>query len=382
MLFVMGSLGGGGSERQLLEILRNLDRTRFEPSLYLIYRHGELLQDLPSDVPVLSYWDDRPFPRLNFPGRILLSQARELSRIIRQQRIDLVYDRSSHMTLTTSLATCQVKVPRISVIVVDPQLDLVSSHSRYAWLKRSLLRRAYHSAARTVAVSEGVRESAMRVYDLSAEKVMTCYNVFDVDALRARCEASVAGFDEGRFHVVSVGRLQHQKGQLYLLQAIELLVRQNRIGPMRLWLVGDGPDRPCLQEFVRQRALTEIVTFVGFQSNPLPYVRQADLFCLPSLFEGMPNALVEAMICQTPVVSSDCPSGPREILAAGQWGDLVPPADAVALAAAIQHAYEQQAASCQRAAAAYHSVVERFSLASGMARWEALFEEVVASRAK
>ena len=105
VLFVMGSLGCGGSERQLLEILKHLDRSRYEPLLYLIYRKGELLSEVPADVPVHAYWDRHTFPRPNWPGRILLSQARDLAETIRRENVNLVYDRTSQMTLTSWLAT-------------------------------------------------------------------------------------------------------------------------------------------------------------------------------------------------------------------------------------------------------------------------------------
>src|SRR5687768_3920864 len=105
LLFVLGSLSFGGTERQVIEILRHLNRQRFDPLLYLIYRRGELLPQLPDDVPVLSYWERHQAPRMQFPGRILLSQIRDLSQTIAAENVDLVYDRASHMAITAGFAT-------------------------------------------------------------------------------------------------------------------------------------------------------------------------------------------------------------------------------------------------------------------------------------
>ena len=116
------------------------------------------------------------------------------------------------------------------------------------------------------------------------------------------------------------------------------LVHRRGASQILLWIVGDGPLRDQLQTQVRGSALDNHVRFEGFQPNPLPYVRNAQLHCLPSLFEGMSNALAEAMACGTPVLASDCPSGPREMLCDGRLGRLIPPADSRALADAIQDA--------------------------------------------
>lgn len=383
ILFAMGSLGCGGSERQVLEILQHLDRSRFEPQLYLIYRTGELLTEVPADVPVQAYWDRHTFPRPNWPGRILLSQAHDLAETIRRERIDLVYDRTSQMTLTSWLATRRLRVPRVSVAVADPQSELHSSHARFKFVKRRMLQRAYRSATRVVAVSEGVREGLVKFFGLPPSQVTTCYNVFDIARLERLAAEPCAEFDRQRFHIVSVGRLQREKGQLRLLEAMSLLQsdagkREAGLPRPLLWLVGDGPDEARLRAEVERLQLSDRVRFVGYQANPLPYVKQADLFCLPSQFEGMPNALVEAMICRTPVLSTDCPTGPSEILAGGEYGTLVPPNMPRLLAASLEDAMRNPATWRARTEAAYQSVRQRFALAAGMSRWQALLEQVVA----
>src|SRR5206468_12041653 len=103
-------------------------------------------------------------------------------------------------------------------------------------------------------------------------------------------------------------------------------------------ILGDGPLRGALEKYIADHALKASVSLPGYRENPLPYFRQANLFCLSSLYEGMPNALVEAMLCRVPVLATDCPSGPAELLYGGRLGKLVPPADSRALADAIENA--------------------------------------------
>ncbi len=381
ILFVLGSLGAGGAERQVLRILSHLDRDRYEPCLYVVYREGDLVDQVPTDVPVFAYWENRSKPRINFPGRILLSQARDLARVIRREQIDLVYDRASQMTLTTSLAMRGMTVPRISVAVGEPSRDFSLLHSRFAFAKRYLLRRAYHSATRVVAVSEGVREGLIDFYALPPSKVTTCSNMFDIDQIDRDANEPFDRYDKDRFEIASVGRLSPEKGQLDLLKAIDQLVNVKRLSQVRLWLVGDGPTEQELRAFVAEHKLEQHVTFAGYQANPLPFVKHAQLFCLPSLYEGMPNALVEAMICGTPVIATDCRSGPREILGAdNERGTLVPAGDSNALAAAIHDVVSNQDSAKAKTDAARQYIIDNYSLNCGLQRLESLFDELLARR--
>ena len=113
VLLAVGSLHGGGSERQTVQILQHLDRSRFEPVLYLITRGGELLGDVPDDVPVYAFHDRTPLPRLNWPGRIHRAEIRDLARVLREERIDVIYDRTWHMTLITAAAARRYPVRRM-----------------------------------------------------------------------------------------------------------------------------------------------------------------------------------------------------------------------------------------------------------------------------
>jgi glycosyltransferase involved in cell wall biosynthesis len=381
LLFVLGSLSFGGTERQVIEILRHLNRQRFAPLLYLIYRRGELLDQVPDDVPVFSYWERHHPLRLRFPGRILFSQIRDLSQIIAEQQVDLVYDRASHMAITAGFAT-PASVGRVSVVVADPKLDFANSHRQFRFVKRALLRRAYLRADRVLAVSDGVRQGLMQFHRLPPEQITTCPNVFDFARMTELAGAVCPDFAKDRFHIVCVGRLQREKGQQILLQAVDDLVHRRNQHGVLLWLVGDGPDEPALRRYAGTRGLEQYVRFEGYQSNPLPYMRRASVFCLPSLFEGMPNALVEAMGCGIPVIASDCPSGPREILADGQYGQLISPGNAVVLADALENSIRNKADSSwqAKAEAGRRHVEKNYSVTTGLERLESILLEIAAAK--
>ncbi len=132
--------------------------------------------------------------------------------------------------------------------------------------------------------------------------------------------------------MLGVGRLSAQKNCPLLIRAVAKVRRQR---PVRLLILGEGDDRAALEALVRDLDLTDCVGLPGFVDNPFAYMRHAQLFVLSSDWEGLPTVLIEALACGCPVVSTDCPSGPLEILDGGTYGALVPMRDEDSLADAI-----------------------------------------------
>jgi glycosyltransferase involved in cell wall biosynthesis len=221
-----------------------------------------------------------------------------------------------------------------------------------------------------------VRRGLIDYYRLPAKTITTLYNFVDIE--RIDREVSLPGpiLEVGRFHVVCAGRLQPQKGYTFFLQAIDELVNNRGRKELVAHILGQGPQEGELKRFAQERGLGGHVDFAGYVSQPCAYFRQAHLFCLPSLYEGMPNALLEAMACRAPVLATDCPSGPREILEDGKLGRLVPPGDALALADAIQDALDNRDKWLAIVPAARKRIEEDFSAANGIARLEQLLKEV------
>ena len=164
VLFAIGGMFGGGSERQLLRLLQNLDPDRFEPELYLVTADGELFPELPDDLPVHIFQQRRPEHPGPLPGSAFRARVRDVAQVLEERRIDLIFDRTYHMTLITAGAVRLRPTPRISVIVCDPQRDFETNPERFRWFKRRLLRRAYREADVVACVSAEVCHSAARYH--------------------------------------------------------------------------------------------------------------------------------------------------------------------------------------------------------------------------
>ena len=380
VLFVIGTMSGGGAERQVIEILRLLDRSRFEPLLYLASRTGELLPEVPGDVPVFSFRDEAIETRIQWLVRRCklspLARYLHLARVLRRERIDVIYDRTYRATLDAAGATWFRPTPRISCCVVDPQPELEMHATRWRRLVWNIARSAYRRASLVVANSAGLRDRVIDYFRLPADHVTLSHNLLDLDRLdHLANEPLPTSPSNESFSIVAAGRLHEQKGYHYLLEAIDELVnrRQRRL---QLVILGTGELQSGLAEFVRTHGLQDHVTFAGFIPNPLPWFRRANLFVLPSLYEGLPNSLLEAIAYGTPALATDCPSGPSEILEEGRLGGLVAPADSMALAEAIQAAMDYYPEWQQRAVLARESVRQRYDASTGKRELESFIERV------
>jgi glycosyltransferase involved in cell wall biosynthesis len=201
------------------------------------------------------------------------------------------------------------------------------------------IRRLYPHADAIVAVSHGTAASFRRVTGTEWPQLRVCYNpVVGADLNdEARADPGHPWFGEDRDApvVLGVGRLERRKGFDVLIQAI---ARVRRSRAVRLVILGEGPDRDALGELARSEGVADAVDLAGWTTNPFAFMARADLFVLASDYEGLPGVLIQAMACGCPVVSTDCPDGPREILADGRYGTLVTPRDPDAMARAIEHA--------------------------------------------
>ena len=380
LLFAVGAMWGGGTERQIIGLLKHIDRAKYRPLLYLIYRTGELLPEVPDDVPVFAFDETPDRRRLWIPGFTHLRHVNHMADCLRREDVDVVYDRTWHMSLVSGEATRKTGTPRISVIVTDPPRDFPATAGRFKRIKFKRLRRSYAEATQLVAVSDGVRDSAAAFYGLSPDKIVTSYNFLDFERLMklqedAKNETPSAD-TASEFRIVTAGRLHEQKGLAYLLTAMRELVQTDGFGQIQLDLLGKGVLEDQLRGMVRDFRLESNVTFHGFQANPIPFYMRSHLFCLPSLFEGMPNSLLEAMACGVPVLSTDCPSGPREILQDGRFGHLVPTADHEALRNSITDAIRNYDTWRGLTSSAKQHIDQNYSPAAGLDRLDRIVDSV------
>ena len=195
-----------------------------------------------------------------------------------------------------------------------------------------LARKIYKQAKKVVAISNVIAAELQKTLSLSFEKFKVIHNPIVLDEIHKKSSFTSEALPTTYPRLVAVGRLMPQKSYPLLLKALRIVITEK---PVHLYVLGEGTERSYLERLIENLDLKPFIHLLGFQSNPYAYMRQADIFVLSSDYEGFGNVIVEAMALGLPVIATDCPYGPREILADGKYGLLVPPGDEEALAKAI-----------------------------------------------
>ncbi|WP_019009264.1 glycosyltransferase [Deinococcus aquatilis] len=366
VLFVLEGLYGRGAERVTLGLISRLDPRQFEPSIWILRSEDALRGELPPGVPVTVALG--PGQRIRHAvtrvPATLLAAARQADVIVGAVELMPTYFAGLASLLTGKPAVAWVRN------------DLSHTFSEQPAWHRILSRLIYARLPRLVFVSQGTRETLGALQPLQPERLSVVYNPIDLERIRAYREHPLpewATFMKTRPTVLGLGRLTEQKGFDTLIRAHAQLVKQGVAHD--LIIAGEGEQQAALERLIEELGVQGSVHLPGYLPNPYPLLRAASAFALSSRWEGLGGVIVEAMACGTPVVATDCPSGPGEILEGGWSGLLVPVDDVQALAEALRQVLIQPAVR-QHFAALGLRRAEAFAPAVSVPQWEVVLREV------
>lgn len=320
--------GDGGVERMVLNLAGQFAAQGVATDLLTLRMEGGHAENLPGRV--------RHIP-LGIRHASLAPTA--IARYLRRERPDAVLAAKDRAGRAALLGRRRAGVDTRVVIRLGNTLSasLAGRSAIQRWLRYRPIRRLYPLADAIIAVSRGVADDVQATSGVDSNRIHVVRNPVITPRLAMQAAEPVthpwlAG-DQSTPVVLGMGRLTRQKDFPTLLRAFAHL-RARRAA--RLIILGQGNDLEALTALASRLGIAGDVDFAGFQANPYPWLAHADLFVLSSAWEGSPNALTEALALGTPSVSTDCPSGPREILEDGRYGPLVPVGDAESLAAAME----------------------------------------------
>jgi glycosyltransferase involved in cell wall biosynthesis len=320
---------GSGAQRRTLTLIESFAARGHAVDVVVVRAGGELRAALPSGVRLveLGAWSTRlPGARASWRARVYGSIP-ALARYLRREQPRVLLSAATHINLAAIWAW---RLAGAGTRLVLRE----SNHPPPRRLVASLVRRSYPLASDIIAVSHGVAAAVAETTGLPSSRIKTIYNPVVTPRLTQLADSTCEEpwLKAGAPPVVlGVGRLRPQKDFPTLVRAF---ARVRRLHDARLLIVGNGDPGP-LHALAAELGVGDDVRFPGFVQNPLPYMARAAVFVLSSAWEGLPGVLIEAMACGCPVVSTDCPSGPAEILEHGRLGPLVPVGDDAALARAI-----------------------------------------------
>lgn len=327
----MSAFIGGGAQRDMILLCNALAAGGVAVTFLVLRDEGPLRPLLDPSIRVTEIGARKL--RYAIPG---------LRRAIRALAPAAVISSEASFNLCTLVAVRTLsRDDRTAVILREagsPSIAQYHDPYRQHRIAYRVLRRLYRYAGRIITLTEGARGDLIRNFSVPEQIVSVMRSNAVVPETTAKRLAQWDG-ESGRARdlIVSVGRLSPEKDHRTLLRALGMLPVSR---PWRLAIVGEGPERAALEAFARRLGIAGRVIFTGPVADPFPWMMQARVAVCSSVYEGLGNAIIEALACGTPVVSTDCPYGPREILQGGRYGTLTPIGDAAAMADAIAAALD------------------------------------------
>ena len=337
LLLCIPDLEAGGAERVFSVLLQHLDRSCFEIHLAVLRAAGQYMQDVPQDVAI----------HLLGAARVRYTPLGIL-RLAWKLRPHTIFSTLGHLNVAVIAARpFMPSGTRVLIREATVPASFLQQVPRHPRLWRWLFRLFYKRADRIVCLSNSTIDELVVDFKVPREKLVRIYNPIDMEKVHALAELEGNPFCGSGPHLLSVGALRPEKGIDLLIEAMPSVLRH--LPGAQLTVLGEGPQLRDLTEQSGKLGLSGNVRFLGFQKNPWRYMRFADVFVLPSRFEGLPNALLEALTVGVRVVATDCPGGIREIQSHDSRMVLAPSENPAALAEAIISACKFPATnSCSR----------------------------------
>jgi glycosyltransferase involved in cell wall biosynthesis len=323
------SLVGGGAERVMLNLASGMADLGIKIDLILAKAEGQYLDQVPNTIRLIDLKAQRTIYSL--PTLVTyLKQTKPLTLISAIEHTNIIAIWAKRLAgVSTKIVITEHNPPSKLKYATEATVKKLGA-------LRIAMQLSYPLADQVIAVSQGVADDLQGL--VKASKVQVIHNPVIRQEMFQKAQEPLEHpwFQTNQIPVIlAVGRLEKQKDFPNLIKAFALL-RQKR--PARLMILGEGQERAALESLVQSLNLQSDISLAGFDTNPYRYIKRADVFVLSSIMEGLPTVLIEAMALGVPLVSTDCDSGPREILADGRYGYLVPIQNSEALAIALEKA--------------------------------------------
>ncbi|MBB4080226.1 glycosyltransferase involved in cell wall biosynthesis [Lewinella aquimaris] len=335
ILFIRPTMGKGGADRVTWQLLKFFDRERFIVSLGVMRAEGDFMDGIPEDVDVI-----------NFRAKSLYWMVLPLYRHLKTYAYDYLYSTSGGTNIVAGVVK-QLIGKGLPAVVLSERSSLFPPHKgavKKATLK--VLKGTFYQKAKWVtAVSHGILDQLEVELSLPRTRLKVVRNpLIDGQLMKQKEELIDQLFQIDSYRtIVAVGRFVPQKDYPTLIRAFSELIQNGKYNDLRLLILGDGPLLNDIKNLIRVTKTQDSVILMGYQKNPYKYMARADIFVLSSLHEGLPGVLVQAMACGAACVSTNCRTGPSELITDGIDGFLVPVGDHTALAQRMEMLLENPA---------------------------------------
>lgn len=320
-----GSFEGGGAERMMVNLAKGLAEKGIDITIYVVNSTGPYLKEVPENIPIKSF--DAKYG--------VKSIVPKIRKVLKNDGLTAFISTQMHINSAVGIAAIGLKIkPRIIFREANTPSQIINSR-----IEGQIYKWCYSFADHFVAVSMGVKQDMVKYFSLAESKVSVIYNPAIDESIYDKMNEEVDHpwfIDSAIPVIIGVGRFAPQKAFEDLVDAFIFVSKQREARLVILGKKNEGSDYfKMIQKKIHDSGFKDDIALLGFVDNPFKYLKRADIFVLSSKFEGLPGVLIQAMACGCPVVSTDCPSGPREILNNGEFGKLTNIGEHVELGKAI-----------------------------------------------
>lgn len=363
IMFFLYTLSGGGAERTVVNILNHLDEKKYEVILVLgTNKNNDYCDFLSKNIRI----------KILNSKRLRYSLIR-LIKAINEEKPDILFSTLNNNNIILLLAKTLTfkKVPTIvreaNNRTKSGTVTIINKWMTYFFYN--------YIATKIIALSQGVKNDLVENFSIEEKKISVIYNPVDIQLIKKLKNENVEELNIKRKErlIIAVGRLVDQKDYPTLLKAFKIIA-SSKVN-VRLIILGKGPLKKELKTYCEKLNIKNNVLFLGFKKNPYKYMKKSDLFVLSSKWEGFGHVIVEAMVTGTPVISTNCNSGPSEILEDNKYGILVPVEDHVTLSEKIIDLLENEELREKYIKQGYIRA-EKFNVKNIVNEYEKIFDEV------
>ncbi|MGM2727821.1 glycosyltransferase [Bacillus albus] len=302
ILFVMTDMSLGGGPKTLLDYLKGLDNKKYDINLYLIRNEGELINEIPNDVKVTAYIlkSDHRFLAMYKKIKLLFSKKQIKKQF---EGYDLVIGYTEYYP-TYVVAKINKYLGTKAIAWIHTDLSKNPTNFLKRIIHKVLGNKLYGHINKVICVSGNIGEVVKKIYPIvnADNKLNVIYNPNDYEEIVLQSKESISLEKNNKFKVVFVGRLSSEKNIALLIKAISIISKRHDI---QLLIIGEGSEKDNLRELTRNLKIEGKVNFLGYKKNPYPYIRQGNVFVLPSNTEALPGVLIEALALNVPVIASN-----------------------------------------------------------------------------
>jgi glycosyltransferase involved in cell wall biosynthesis len=311
IIFVIGSLAGGGAEKLLIDIISKIDKEKYDVSLCLFKKDGVLLDFIPKGIEIYYLSSDKK-PKFISIVRWLIKE------VYPQLKPDIIISFLEYANIAVIISRLFSRM-KPKVVLTEHIYPVNLKFYMNKFIKKFIERIAcaifYRHADKIIAVSKGLKQGLVKKLFLPSELIEVIYNGIDIKKIEALSAEPLSEKEEEVFGdmqvIVFCGRLVPQKNVKILIEAINLVCQKRKV---RLLILGKGPQAKYIKGLIKQYNLEEYIYMMGYKKNPYKYMNRAGILISPSLFEGFSLVICDAMASGAVAISTDCPAGPSEII--------------------------------------------------------------------